>query len=40
MDVVSEAYFAIASFRYAPPPNVGAMNSPMCPLVEETEKVY
>ena len=39
MDVVSEAYFAIASFRYAPPPQVGAIGAPMCPLVQATEKV-
>ena len=40
-DVVNEAYFSVASFRYPPPPPnlAGANNAPFCPLVDEAEKV-
>ena len=40
-DVVNEAYFSVASFRYPPPPPIlaGANNAPFCPLVDEAEKV-
>ena len=40
-DVVYEANFALASFRYPPPPPIHAVaeNAPLCPLVDGDEKV-
>ena len=40
-DVVYEANFALASFRYPPLPAIHAVaeNAPLCPLVDEDEKV-
>ena len=41
-DVVYEANFALASFRYPPllpTIHAAAENAPLCPLVDEDEKV-
>ena len=41
-EIVYEANAGLASFRYAPPPPIRSygQDSPMCPLVDEDEKVY
>ena len=40
-EIVYEANAGLASFRYAPPPPIRSygQDSPMCPLVDEEEKV-
>ena len=41
-EIVYEANAGLASFRYAPPPPIRSygQDSPMCPLVDEDEKVW
>ena len=41
-EIVYEANAGLASFRYAPPPPIRSygQDSPLCPLVDEDEKVW